>query len=46
MLDAPKAVESRQHLIGLILAIALEVGLLIHQVGELHERIGGEAEQP
>jgi len=33
-------VASHHHVVGIALAIVLEVGLLIHQVGEMDERLG------
>ena len=43
ILEAPEHVEHRHHLIGMVLAVAMELGLLLHQVGELHHRFGGKA---
>jgi hypothetical protein len=43
VLDAPAHVKERHHLIGVILAVAMEAGLLIHQIGEMHERLGNQA---
>lgn len=36
--DAPQHLESKHRLIGVALALLMEIGLLIHQLGELHER--------
>jgi len=40
LMDAPQQVASHHHVVGIALAIVLEVGLLIHQVGEMDERLG------
>lgn len=40
VIDAPKQIASRHHVIGIALAVVLELGLLIHQVGEMDERFG------
>ena len=36
----PMQISSHHRLAGIILAVALEVGLLIHQVAEMNERLG------
>ncbi|MGC1302230.1 MAG: hypothetical protein WA840_07640 [Caulobacteraceae bacterium] len=38
--DAPKHVQERHHLAGMILAVAMELALLLHQLAEMHERLG------
>lgn len=38
ILEAPKHVEHAHGWLAVALAVMLEVGLLIHQVGEIHER--------
>ena len=40
ILDAPKQIASHHHLVGIVLAVVLECGLLIHQVAEMDERLG------
>ena len=40
VLDAPKQIASHHHLVGIVLAVVLELGLLIHQVAEMDERLG------
>lgn len=40
VMDAPQQVAAHHHLIGIALAVVLELGLLIHQVGEMDERLG------
>jgi hypothetical protein len=40
VIDAPKQVASHHHVIGIALAVVLELGLLIHQVAEMDERLG------
>jgi hypothetical protein len=40
LIDAPKQVASHHHVVGIGLAVVLELGLLIHQVGEMDERFG------
>ncbi|MBV9842225.1 MAG: hypothetical protein JOY99_11985 [Sphingomonadaceae bacterium] len=37
--DAPAHVRERHHALGMALAIAMELALLVHQIGELHERM-------
>ena len=38
--DASKHVQERQHVVGMILAVVMELALLIHQLAEMHERLG------
>ena len=48
VLEAPAHVQGRRHLIGMALVVLLELGLLLHQLAELHERFGsssGETEK-
>ena len=40
VIEAPKQVALHHHLIGIALAVVLELGLLIHQVAEMDERLG------
>jgi hypothetical protein len=44
IIEAPEHVETRPHLTGIILAVAMELALLLHQVGELHHRLGPDAQ--
>ena len=39
VLDAPQHVQERHHLLGMFLAVAMELALLLHQVAEMHERL-------
>jgi hypothetical protein len=43
LMDAPRQVASHHHLIGIVLFVALDLALLIHQVGEMDERLGFRA---
>ena len=40
VIDAPKQVASHHHVVGIALAVVLELGLLVHQIGEMDERLG------
>ncbi len=40
VLDAPRQIASHHHLLGIVLSVLLELGLLIHQVAEMDERLG------
>jgi hypothetical protein len=37
--ETPEHLEARHRLVGVALAVAMELALLIHQVGELHHRL-------
>ena len=39
VLNAPKQIAAHHHLVGIVLAVVLELGLLIHQVAEMDERL-------
>ena len=41
ILEAPEHVSKRHSLIGVALAVAMELALLIHQIAEMHTRLGG-----
>ena len=38
--NAAGHVEERHRLIGMALAVTMELALLLHQLGEMHERLG------
>jgi hypothetical protein len=40
LLDAPRHVRERHHLIGMVLVVTMELALLLHQLAEMHERLG------
>lgn len=40
ILDAPSQIASHHQVIGIALAVVLELGLLVHQVAEMGERLG------
>jgi hypothetical protein len=42
ILDAPGHVGERPRLIGVALAVVMELALLLHQLGEMHERLGSD----
>ncbi|RZJ03199.1 MAG: hypothetical protein EON89_12455 [Brevundimonas sp.] len=44
--ELPRYVETPHHLVGHMMGMALGVGLLIHQVAEMHTRIGYGRERP
>ena len=44
ILEIREHVETRHHLIGVVLAVVMELALLIHQVGEMHHRLGRSAQ--
>ncbi len=43
IVEAPRHVASHHHLIGIALSVALELALLVHQVGEMDGRLGFRA---
>lgn len=45
VMDAPKHIQEKHRLIGEGLAIIMELALLLHQVGEMHERLSSGAHE-
>jgi len=46
ILETPRHISERPRLIGVVLAVVMEVALLIHQLGELHVRFAGKGAHP